>query len=123
MAANFSGVTPTLVTPLGPEFKNLITPGTGKKQYQNLDPNPVMKYKLEWTMMSNANFWTLYNHVYSCKGGFDSFSWKSVPLYIDTNQDSVEDGADLTGRWVEGTFKFKPNAKSWDAEIVFEKAL
>jgi len=122
MAANFSGVTPTWVEPLEPEFKNLITQGIGAKQYQNLDPTGILKYKLRWEEMSNANFWTLYNHYYSCKGGFDSFSWKSVPSYIDTDQDSVEDGTDLTGRWVEGTFKFSANAKSWNAEIVFEKA-
>lgn len=125
MGTALSGVTPTLVIPLEPEFYTIISQSEGmKKQYQSISgTTAVFKYRLVWKNMSNANFWTLHNHYYSCQGGYDSFVWKCVPLYIDTDHDGTVDGSDLTGRWVENTFQFSPNAKTWDAEIVFEKSV
>jgi len=123
-AANFgSGVTPTWVTPLEPEFHNIITPMESmKKNYMNVSGStPVFRYKLVWNSMTDAKFWALYNHFYSAKGGYDSFLWTSVPAYIDANHDGTADGADMTGRWVAGSFKFQLDPKSWKAEIIFEE--
>lgn len=123
MSGTTLSLIPTLVEPMEPEFNNVITQAEGKKQYQNLNTTPILKYKLSFIRMTDVNFWTLYNHYYSTYGGYDSFPWASVPSYIDTDQDGTPDGSNLTGRWVEGSFQFKPNAHSWDAEIVFEKAI
>ena len=121
--ANFSGVTPNWMTPLEPEFYTIISSAESqKKNYMNISGStPVMKYKCTWDAMTDAKFWTLYNHFFANKGGYDYFLFHCVPSYIDTDQSGTGDGADMTGRWVEGTFKFQLEPKSWKAEIVFEK--
>jgi len=124
MAADDFTLIPTWVIPFAPEFHNIITQSESmKKNYQNLSSNPVMKFKLIFEKLGDTNFWTLHNHYYGRYGGYDSFSWQSVPSYIDTNQDGTPDGTDMTGRWVEGSFQFQPESRSWSAEIVFEKVI
>jgi len=122
MAAAFT-VTPTWVHPTEPEFHTITTLSENqKKNYIDLSGStPVLKYKLLFEGLSDTDFWTLYNHYYSAKGGYDSFVWSSVPSYIDTDQDGTPDGSNITGRWVTGSFRFKPKANSWEAEIEFEK--
>jgi len=123
MAASDFTLVPTLVVPDEPEFNNLETPSESmKKNYLNLSSTPILRYKLIFEGMSNTNFWALHKHVYDRYVGYDSFSWQSVPAYIDTDMDGTPDGSNLTGRWVKDTFKFDPGPDSWDAEIVFEKA-
>ena len=116
MAADFTLI-PTLVTPLEPEFPNIITESEAKKQYQNLDPTPIEKYKLNFIRTTDVNYWIINDHYRSTYGGYDSFKWNSVPSYATSSSTP-----NMTGRWVEGSFKSTPNAKSWDVEIVFEKA-
>jgi len=115
---------PKWVEPFEPEFHNIVTPSESmKKNYQNISVSGIYKFKLIFKGLSDTNFWTLYNHFAANKGGYASFSWTSVPSYIDTDQSGTGDGANLTGRWIEGSFKFNPKATSWDAEIAFEKAV
>lgn len=125
MPTPFSGVTPTWVIPYELEFHTIITQSeTQKKNYQNLSGStPVCRYKLKWTNLSDANFGILSAHYYARKGSGTSFQWKSVPAYIDTNHDGTPDGSDMYGRWIQGSFKFQPNAHSWDAEIDFEEEI
>lgn len=113
---------PTWVEPLEPEYNNLITPTDSmKKEYMNVSTNATEKYKLKFEGLSDANFKTLFDHYKGQYSGYASFAWKSayIPAYLKT---LLGIGAsDLTGRWVEGTFKFSPDPHSWTAEVVFEK--
>lgn len=82
-AANFTLI-PQLVIPEEPNFPTIITQSEGmKKQYQSLSNTPNLRYKLIFKNISDVNFWTIYNHYYSCYGPYDSFSWTSVPDWID----------------------------------------
>ena len=57
--------------------------------------------------------------------------WRSMAaapngdIYVCVNSTDIYKStiSSLTGRWVIGSFHFNPNPKSWDAEIVFEKAI
>ena len=71
--------------------------------------------------MSDTNFAYLHAHYIEALGGYDTFLWKCVPSYIDTTHDGIADGGNMTGRWLEGSYKFSPNAKTWNAEIIFEE--
>jgi len=121
--ATFSGVTPTWVLPQEPEYYTLVTQTESmKKHYANLSgTSSVERFKLMWTRMTDANFAYLKGFYHDRKGGYESFTWHTVPAYIDTDADGVADGSDMDGRWVEGTFRFRPQAKFWEAEVVFEK--
>ena len=119
--ANFTLV-PTWVYPLEPEYNTIETQSESmKKQYQSLSSTPVQKYRLVFEGLSDANRGTILNHYHTCLGGYDYFSWQSVPSYIDTNLDGTPDGSNMTGRWVPGTLNMTPRANGWDVEIVFEK--
>jgi hypothetical protein len=117
-----SGVTPTWVHPLEPQFSIIITQAEGgKKQYQNLSPTPLIRWKLIWKGLSDTKFWTLHKHFIDHRSGTSKFAWKDVPSYIDTNNDGVVDGSDVTVRYVVGTFRFQPDPYSWNGEVVLEK--
>jgi len=123
MASDFT-LTPTAVVPVTPVFNTIISQSESmKKQYQNLSGNAVFRYKLTFNALSETDFWTLYNHYHSCKGEYDSFSWTSVPSYIDTDQDGTPDGSNMTGHWVTNSLTFQPLAVGlWQAEIIFERS-
>jgi len=123
MATALSGVTPTWVIPLEPQFATTITPAESqKKNYANLSGStPVYQWHLKWESLTDAKFWTLHAHYVTCKGGYDYFAWKDVPSYIDANHDGTVDGADVTVRYVAGSFKFDPLPHSWKAEAIFEE--
>jgi len=113
---------PTWVDPLEPEYNTIITPTESmKKEYMNLSANATEKFKLRYEGLSDANFKTLYDHYKGEYGGYAAFAWKNayIPAYIQTLLGLTTE--DLTGRWVENTFKFSPEAHSWTAEVVFEK--
>ena len=121
--ANLSGVTPSWVLPEEPQYYTLITQTESmKKHYTNLSgTSSVERFKLQWTRMTDATFAILKAFYHARKGGYESFTWHCVPSYIDTDADGTADGSDMTGRFVEGTFKFRPQAKFWEAEVTFEK--
>lgn len=115
MAADDFSLVPTWVIPEPPEFHNVITPSKSfKKEYINVSATPIERYKLIFTGLSDANYGTLRSHVKARYGGYDVFAWISVPSYI-------ESGANMTGRWVDGTLDAQPRANGWDVEIIFEK--
>lgn len=123
-AANFT-LAPSTVIPLPPVFNTIVTQAeTMEKQYQNISGNAVLKYKLIFKVLTNANFLVLFNHYHSAKGEYDSFSWTSVPSYIDTDQDGSGDGTNLTGHWVTGSLTYHPlSSTHWSAEVIFEKSV
>lgn len=125
MGANFTLV-PTRVIPLTPKWNTLITKAEGmKKQYQSLTATPEEKFLLIFEKMSDADYLTLLDHYNDCLGGYDSFSWQSVPSYIDTDRNGVADGSNMTGRWEEDSLS-RPVINAYDVgdiEIIFVKAI
>lgn len=123
---NLSGVTPTLVTPLEPKYHTIVTQAESmKKSFINFSGStPVYQYKLKWEGVSDATFYSkIHYHYEQCLGGYDSFTWKDVPGYIDANHDGTADGADMTARWVEGSLKMKPNPNDFDVEGILEQVI
>lgn len=113
MASNFS-VTPTWVYPLEPQYHNVITQAESmKKRYYNVSGTSISQFRLVFDGLSNTQHTTLRNHYNECKGEYDSFTWTSVPSYI-------ESGNDMVGRWLTGSFKEDTKSKYWECEIVFE---
>ncbi len=122
MAADDFALTPTWVQIEEPEYNNVITQSESmKKEFMNIATTPIEKFKLKFEGMSDANFKTLYDHYKGRYGGYDVFAWlnANIPAYIKTLLGLTTEN--LSGRWVTGSFKPKVRAKSFDAEIVFEK--
>ena len=115
---------PTWVDVLEPKYPNIITQSENyKKDYQNLDPDPLERFRLKFLGLSDADAKSIYDHYKGEKGGYSSFAWKNayIPDYIISHLALGTN--DLTGHWVEGSFRQTPNAYSWDIEIEFEKAV
>jgi len=100
-----------------PKFHNISTKSESmKKEYFNLSATSINRYTLQFNALSNTNRDTLLTHYNDQYGGYHSFAWKSVPSYIGA-------GANITGRWVEGSLKMTPSSSTyWSCEIQFEKA-
>jgi hypothetical protein len=121
MAANFT-LKPTWVYPVLPQFNTIISQSESmKKEYFSMASTSVKRYKLTYNGLSDADFETLLDHYNSCYGGYDSFNWmnSAIPSYILLLLDLTTEN--ITGRWVHGSLTFKPEAKSWDASIIFEE--
>jgi len=122
MAADDFTLMPTWVDPLEPEYNTVITPTESmKKEYMSVSANATEKFKLKFEGLSDANFKTLFDHYKGRYAGYDAFAWKNaaIPAYILTLLGLTTE--DLTGRWVEKSFQFSPQAHSWTAEVIFEK--
>lgn len=120
--ADFTTV-PTVVIPEVPEYNTIVTQSYGmKKQYQNLDVTPVMRFKLTFNAVTNAVFVAIQGHYAANKGQYATFKWTTVPAYIDTTLNGVADGTDMNGRWVEGSLSPNPIGNGyWNVSITFEK--
>ena len=121
-ASNFTGVTPTLVTPYAPSFNVITTQSESMlKNYLNLSgSSPVYRYSLKFTNVSDDDHAVILSHWIESKGGAEPFLWETVPPYIDGDFDGVADGTSMLGHWVPRSFKQKPNAYSWDITLKFE---
>ena len=114
MASAFTAVTPTWVYPLEPKYHTVVTQSESmKKRFYSVSGSSIAQFRLVFSGLTDGPHTTLKNHFNECKGGYDSFTWGTVPTYIDS-------GNDKTGRWVEGSFKEEVFAKHWECEIVFE---
>ena len=115
-AANFT-IAPSEVVELSPVFNNIITPTESmKKEFLNLAATPVRRYRLKFNTKSTAVKDAILAHHDSAYGGYDDFSWTSVPAHVNS-------GANLTGRWVDGSMQFTPvGYKLWNISIDFEKS-
>jgi len=107
---------PSEVVELEPEYNNIITPTESmKKEYLNLSATALQKYKITFNVLTTANKDTLLTHFKANYGEFHSFTWKSVPSYI-------ESGANITGRWVTGSLSITPiGYKRWTCSVIIEK--
>lgn len=116
-ASNFT-LTPNAVIPIEPVFYGKISEGGMDKQFNAISSDGTQKFELQFKLLTNTQFQTLYNHYYECKGDYDSFSWTTVPDYLSSITNYA---GSLTGRWVKGSFSFTPlmNEK-WQARIIFE---
>jgi len=115
MAADDFSLKPTWVEPESPEYHNVITKAESyKKVFTNISTTPTRIFKLKFDGLSDTDYATLKTHYEGRMGGYDSFSWTSVPAYIDS-------GTSKTGRWVDGSLKATPQAKHWEVEIQFEQ--
>ena len=114
-AANFTLI-PHYVTPEEPDFTTIITQSEGmKKQYQSLTTTPTQRFKLYFKAISNADYWTIYNHYYSCYGPYDSFSWTSVPDWIDLFTNDLYTTLTYTGSDFVTNGAFTANTANWTA--------
>lgn len=123
MASNFT-IVPTKVTPLPPVYRTDVTQSDGfAKQYQSRTSTPEQRFKLLFEKMSDTDWNTLITHYVECLGGYDNFSWQSVPAYIDTDLDGTADGSNMTGRWLEGSISEPTMGANHvgDIEIIFIK--
>lgn len=115
MAASDFTLKPVWVKPVKREFHNIETKTESfKKHRMNISSLPTKIWKLKFEGMSDADYATLLAHYDARLGGYGSFSWQSVPSYIDS-------GTNKTGHWVDGSLKPDPAAKFWDVEIQFEE--
>jgi len=115
MAADDFTLIPTWVKPLPSKFYNVVTKSeSGKKEYQNISTTPTKQFELKFQGLSDTDYDSLRAHYEARYGGYDSFSWQSVPSYI-------ESGANMTGRWKDKSLKAKARATCWDVTIIFEK--
>lgn len=112
---------PTWVFPEEVQYHTVITEAESqKKEYFNISGStPVEQYKIVFSGVSDAGYnggTGILDHYNGQLGGYQYFTWTSVPSYI-------LGGSDVSGRWVEGSFKQTPRANSWDIEIMFERDL
>lgn len=116
MAADDFTLVPAWVIPIEPKYNNEVTPSESmKKERMNISATPVKYFRLKFEGMSDADWGTFLAHFNGRYGDYDQFSWQSVPSYI-------ESGANMDGHWVKGSLQPTPRARSWDWEVVFEKA-
>jgi len=117
--ADLTTVTPTWVTPIGiDEYAIEITEAEDmKKEYYLLSNSPNRQFNLHFIGLSDAEYAILLGQYRGVTGEYAAFDWYTVPSYIDGGSGS---GVSMHGRWVSQP-KFKPNARSWNVEIIFEK--
>lgn len=122
MAASDFSLMPTLVIPEEPEYHNIESQADSmKKEYFNISSTPVERFKLKFDGLSDSDFKILYDHVKARYGGYGLFDWLNayIPGYLKTLL-GITSG-DLSGRWVDGSFRFDVKPKHFTAEIVFER--
>jgi len=114
MAADDFALVPVWMKPKSIEFHNIKTVSeSDKKEYLNMSTTSVDTYSCEFTL-SDADYATFLSHYNGRYGGYDAFSFTSVPSYIS--------GSAITGRWVDKSFKPKPLPNGWwEVKIDFEK--
>ncbi len=109
---------PDLVEIQEPKYNNVITQSESmKKEFLNVSATPEERFRVVFYGLSDTDRSTLLTHFRDNSGGYYPFSWKSVPSYVYS-------GANMTGRWVEGSFKMSPiGGTRWSCDVVFEKSV
>jgi len=110
-------LTPNTVSSMPPEYNNVQTQSESmKKEYYNISANAVERHELEFKALSSADMNVLLTHYKDQSAGYYPFSWQSVPNHINS-------GANITGRWIEGSLDMTPISNRWKCSITFEKAV
>ena len=106
---------PNEVITLEPEFNTVMTQSESmKKEYYEISANAVEQYQLNFKVLTNANRDILLTHYKDQSGDYHNFSWQSVP-------DDIGSGANITGRWVQGSLQMTIVSNRWKCSIIFEK--
>jgi hypothetical protein len=115
MSGEVFSLVPSNVETSEPQYNNVETTTENmKKEYFNISSTALQRYKLTFKALSNTDRDTLLTHVNAQLMSHYSFSWQSVPSYIGA-------GANITGRWVPGSFSMTPMGLQWKCTITFEK--
>ena len=117
MAGEAFTLAPSEVIELEPIYNNVITPSESmKKEFFNLSATALQRYHIKFNVLTTANKDILLAHFKAQSGGYYPFSWTSVPAYI-------ESGANITGRWVDGSLSITPiGYKRWNCSVIMEKS-
>lgn len=108
--------TPNLVETVEPVYNNVETQTESmKKEYFNLSTTPLERFRLTFNVRDDAERDVILDHFNDQLGSFYSFSWQSVPDYVNS-------GANITGRWVQGSLNMTAISGKWKVTIDFEKA-
>ena len=114
---DFNSVTPTWVHPIETSYNVYSTQNPfAQKSYFLLSNIPRRRFKLMFSGVTDGDFAGILSHWQGVSGAYSSFTWTTVPSYIDGGGGL---GASLSGRWV-GEPKWIPKSNSWGAEMVFE---
>ena len=110
-------ITPHEVVEADPIYNNLITQSESmKKEFLNLSTTPLQRYQLTFKNCTTAKKDLIIAHYNAQYAGFAEFAWTSVPSYI-------ESGANITGRWIDGSRKITPVANgAWNIQLTIEKS-
>jgi len=124
MAADDFEITPQSAQVLEPIYSNIITKSySQKKEYMNLATTPLQRIVLFFNFLSTTDFQTIFDHYNGRYGGYDIFDWKSANIPVNVKTELALGAADLSGRWVGGSFIPKYVAKLYNVEITFERAV
>ncbi len=108
-------IVPNSVIELVPEYNNVISQTESmKKEYFNVSANAVRKFKLDFKAVTNTVRNNILDHYKAQSGGYYPFSWQTIPSYIDS-------GANMTGRWAEGSYSESHISNLFKISITFEK--
>jgi len=108
-------IVPDIVITLEPVYNNIESQTESqKKEYFNVVATPTTRFRLEFGARTSAERDVILGHFDDQLGSHYSFSWQSVPDYIDS-------GSNITGRWVAGSLQMPSNSNYWKISILFEK--
>lgn len=108
-------IVPTLVKTSAPVYNVETTQSESmKKEYFELAGTPMEIFTLEFSGKTHAEKQAILDHYNDQSGGFQSFSWQSVPSYVGG-------GANMTGRWVSKSYMESPVSQHWNVTLKFEK--
>ena len=117
---NFPDITPTWMHPIEEEFNVITTPSENiKKEYFLLSATPLRKFRMVWSGVTDGDYAAILQHWRDVSGPYASFTLDCVPSYINGGSGL---GVSMTGRYV-GKPKWEVKSKSWDIEVIFEKAI
>lgn len=115
MAGEDFTVVPNTVITIEPIYNNVVTKTESqKKEYFAITSTAIEVYQLEFKAKTSTERDTILTHFKAQTGGYYPFAWTSVPDYIGS-------GANITGRWVQGSFQMTENSNHWKITINFEK--
>lgn len=108
-------VKPNSVIELAPEYNTVISQTESmKKEYFQVAAAAVKKYKLEFKALTTTVRNTILDHFNDQSGGYYPFSWQTVPSYIGS-------GANMNGRWVDGSYSETHMSNKFHITLIFEK--
>ena len=109
-------VKPYIAIPETPDYNNIISESESmKKEYLNLSATPVERWQLHFKALTSTEMNAILTHYKDQSGGYYAFSWQSVPTYINS-------GSNMTGHWVDKSWKVSQTSNKWSVQVSFEKS-